>query len=93
MASLDVIMGKPQNKRKLEKALENAFHRDPFGFFKTVLMPLMPKESRLALEPQGVVRWQTLLGTTVTREELENAPRGALGPARRTLPEGEKRRG
>ncbi len=92
LASLDVIMNRPKNKRKLEKALEDAFHRDPFGFFKSVLMPLMPKESRLALEQPGIVQWQTLLGTTVTKEDLENAPRGALNAARRALPEARERK-
>ena len=87
LMKLDEMLSKKRNERVLMQAMEAELLRDPVGFFKSVVMPLLPKESRLSFENEGVVQWQTLLGTTVTKEDLENAPRGALNAARRALPD------
>ena len=87
LIKLDEMLSKRRNERVLMQAMEAELLRDPVGFFKSVVMPLLPKESRLSVENEGVVQWQTLLGTTVTKEDLENAPRGALNAARRALPD------
>ncbi len=78
LMKLDEMLSRKRNARVLMQAMEAELLCDPVGFFKSVVMPLMPKESRLSFENDGVVKWQTLLGTTVTKEDLENAPRGAL---------------
>jgi hypothetical protein len=62
MAKLDQIMGRKRNLAVLEKALEAEFKRDPVRFFKGIILPLLPKESKLELDRDGVVRWQSLLG-------------------------------
>ena len=79
MATLDVIMSRNRNKRKLEKALEAEFERDPIRFFKSILMPLMPREAKVACEHGGVVRWQTLLGATVTKADIEGRRKLSAG--------------
>jgi hypothetical protein len=61
-AALDQIMGRKRNLAVLEKALEAEFKRDPVRFFKGIILPLLPKESKLELDRDGVVRWQSLLG-------------------------------
>ncbi len=82
LLKLDEMLSKKRNERVLMQAMEEELLRDPVGFFKSVVMPLMPKESRLSVENDGVVKWQTLLGTTVTKEDFENAPREALPEGR-----------
>ncbi len=62
LAALDQIMGRKRNLAVLEKALEAEFKRDPVRFFKGIIMPLLPKESKLELDRDGVIRWQSLLG-------------------------------
>jgi hypothetical protein len=63
LAELDQLMGCNPNKKKLRKAMQESFDKDPMGFFKTVIMPLLPKESKVKLdEEDGVIRWQSLLG-------------------------------
>ena len=62
LASLDKVIGKRKNLASLEKALELEFRRDPVRFFRSIIMPLLPKESKLELDRDGVIRWQSLLG-------------------------------
>lgn len=62
LAALDKILGRKKNMASLEKALEVEFNRDPVRFFKEIIMPLLPKESKLELDRDGVIRWQSLLG-------------------------------
>ena len=61
LMALDVMLAKRKNRRALEKALEEEFQLDPVRFFRTVVMPLLPREARLSLEPEGVVQWRSLL--------------------------------
>jgi hypothetical protein len=55
-------MGRKRNLAVLEKALEREFLKNPVAFFKGIIMPLLPKESKLELDRDGVIRWQSLLG-------------------------------
>jgi hypothetical protein len=60
LALLDRLMARNKNKKLLEKAMQDLFVKDPMGFFKTVVMPLLPKESKVAME-HGVIEWRSLL--------------------------------
>ena len=62
LAALDRMLGKKRNQSILVKALEQEFQTDPVRFFKTVIMPLLPRESKLKLDHDGVVQWRSLLG-------------------------------
>ncbi len=62
LASLDKIVGRRKNLAALERALEVEFAKDPVRFFRSIIMPLLPKESKLELDREGVIRWQSLLG-------------------------------
>ena len=42
--------------------LDREFAKDPVRFFKTVIMPLLPKESKLKFDQEGVIQWKSLLG-------------------------------
>jgi hypothetical protein len=61
LAGLDQMMARKKNLRMLISALERDFQTDPVRFFKTVIMPLLPRESRLALEQTGIIEWRSLL--------------------------------
>jgi hypothetical protein len=62
LAALDRMLGKKKNQVVLTKALEEEFVKDPVRFFKSVVMPLLPRESKLKLDEEGVVQWRSLLG-------------------------------
>jgi len=61
LAALDRMLGKKKNQTALVKALEADFTADPVRFFKTVVMPLLPRESKLKFDHDGVVQWRSLL--------------------------------
>ena len=44
------------------RALEAELQADPVRFFRGIVMPLLPRESRLALDHDAVVQWSSLLG-------------------------------
>ena len=62
LAELDRMMGRGTNKRLLARALQEEFRKDPMGFFRSVIMPLLPRESKVALDHDGVIQWRSLLG-------------------------------
>ena len=68
LAALDVMLAKRKNQRALVKALESEFLGNPVRFFKTIIMPLLPREAKLSVEHDGVIRWQSLLGRDETVE-------------------------
>ncbi|MCH8512308.1 MAG: hypothetical protein LAT83_11740 [Kiritimatiellae bacterium] len=71
LAALDRMLGKKRNQAVLSKALEDEFVKDPVRFFKTFVMPLLPRESKLKLDEEGVVQWRSLLGTEPEAQEKE----------------------
>ncbi len=68
LMALDAMLAKRKNQRALVQALESDFIGNPVRFFKTVVMPLLPREARLSLEPDGVVQWRSLLGSGEVEE-------------------------
>ena len=63
LAALDKMLGRKKSQDALVKALQLEFDKDPVRFFKTIVMPLLPKESKLQLDREGVIQWRSLLGT------------------------------
>ena len=62
LASLDTLLAKKKNQKALMAALEKDLLRDPVRFFKTVIMPLLPREAKLSFDHEGVIQWKSLLG-------------------------------
>jgi len=48
--------GAEEESGALEKALEVEFAKDPVRFFRGIIMPQLPKESKLELDRDGVIR-------------------------------------
>ena len=64
-ASLDRLLAKKKNQKALIYALEKDLQADPVRFFRTVIMPLLPRESKLSFDHDGVIQWRSLLGGAV----------------------------
>jgi hypothetical protein len=62
LAGLDRLLERKKNQAALIKALEADLHANPVRFFKTVIMPLLPREARLSVDNDGVIQWKSLLG-------------------------------
>ncbi len=62
---MDKLLARKKNQQALIAALEKDLQKDPVRFFKTVIMPLLPKESKLSFDHDGIVEWRSLLGVTV----------------------------
>ena len=62
LASLDKMLAKKRNQQALIRALEGDFLKNPVRFFKTVIMPLLPREAKLSFDHDGVIQWKSLLG-------------------------------
>jgi hypothetical protein len=59
---LDSVMAEEQNKTKLRAAIQAEFDRNPMRFFRTVIMPLLPKDMTLrAAREEGPIQWVSLL--------------------------------
>jgi hypothetical protein len=62
LATLDGILATADNKRKLKKSFQERFDKNPALFFLTFIVPLLPKEAKLTLEPgSGGMQWASLL--------------------------------
>ncbi len=62
LASLDKLLARKKNQRALILALEKELLANPVRFFRTVIMPLLPRESKLSFDHDGVIQWKSLLG-------------------------------
>jgi hypothetical protein len=65
LGALDRITAKDENVRVIEEALEQALREKPLWFFTNIVMPLLPRETRAAVEAcDRVVEWRGLVGVT-----------------------------
>lgn len=55
LAVLDRMLDRASNKKRLRRALQARFNKDPVAFFKTFVMPFCPKEVDSAPTKAGVV--------------------------------------
>ena len=87
LANLDKMLARPRNQGLLIRAMEREFKKDPVRFFRTMIMPLLPREARLEFEHDGVVKWKSLVGggpvdsgqLTVDGEKSEDGGQLAVG--------------
>ena len=62
---LDRLLATTKNKRKIAEALQADIDANPIKFFKTVIMPLLPKEAKLAVQGDNVIEWRSLLDASI----------------------------
>ena len=61
LAALDRVLARKENRKLLIDALEEDFRKNPAHFFKSVIVPLLPKESKLSFDHSGPIVWTSLL--------------------------------
>jgi hypothetical protein len=66
LAGLDKLLARKKNQRALITALEKDLQANPVRFFRTVIMPLLPRESKLSFDHEGVIQWRSLVGSAET---------------------------
>ncbi|MBM4164684.1 MAG: hypothetical protein FJ222_09640 [Lentisphaerae bacterium] len=63
LGALDRITAKEANVKIMERALEKALREKPLWFFTNIVMPLLPRETRAAVEAgDRVIEWRGLMG-------------------------------
>ena len=58
-------------KTTLIRALDDEFKKNPIGFFRTIVMPLLPREAKLSLDHDGVLEWKSMLGSLPATAEAQ----------------------
>jgi hypothetical protein len=61
LAVLDRLVAKKKNQKALMTALEAELQAYPLRFFRRVLMPLLPRDAKLSISPDGIVEWKSLI--------------------------------
>jgi len=69
--ALDKLLARRKTQATLIRALDDEFKKNPIGFFRTIIMPLLPREAKLSLEHDGVLEWKSLIGPS---EPATDAP-------------------
>ena len=62
LAELDRAWALTRNREHLRDFIQAAIDKDPLENFRTYVMPLLPKEGKVAVEHDGIVKWGSLLG-------------------------------
>jgi hypothetical protein len=71
LAELDRLLAGKKTKKALFHALELEFETDTIKFFKTIVMPLLPRDAKLEMEKPGILTWRSLV--TLPQQELTGA--------------------
>ena len=74
LKALDKMIGRKRTEAKMIRALDDYVDKKPLEFIKTIVIPLLPKESKVSMAHDGIVMWRNLLGQDVKAGE---APRDA----------------
>ena len=64
LATLDKLLARKKSQHALIRALEKELLANPVRFFRTMIMPLLPRESKLSFDHAGVIQWKSLLGAS-----------------------------
>jgi len=79
LAVLDEVMAQTPSRKALKAAMEAEFFADPMKFFKSVIMPLLPRDGKMNYNHDVVIQWQSLLSNPandpVGVDELKKLPK------------------
>ncbi len=92
LAGLDNMLAQAADREFLVKALRKEMRKNPIQFFKSVIMPLLPKEASLSVQHDGVVLWRSLLGEEVRPEDVAGGVRMVGETVKKQLAAGEEGR-
>lgn len=64
LALIDRFLSEAETMAALESAMREAFNADPLDFYKKVVAPILPRETRLKVaQAEGIVEWRSILTT------------------------------
>ena len=63
LSVIDALLKDAGNQDILREGLQKRLAKDPVWFFRRIIMPLLPKESSLQIEHDGVIEWRLLSDT------------------------------
>ncbi len=79
LAVLDKLLAGKKTRKALHYALEVEFEKSPINFFKSIVMPLLPRDAKLDSNHDVVIQWQSLLSNPandpVGVDELKKLPK------------------
>ena len=58
---LDRFLARKEIRKALMTALEAELQQHPVRFFRTAVMPLLPRNARLTVPQNGIVKWESLV--------------------------------
>jgi len=71
LAELDRLMARSRSGKSLSAALEAQFKADPVHFFRTIVIPLMPRKARCSVAFARLAWWRRfLLSGRVLKKEV-----------------------
>jgi hypothetical protein len=71
---LDKMLARRKTQATLIRALDDEFKKNPIGFFKNIVMPLLPKEAKLTVDADGVMEWKSMLAPGGPAAMVSQAP-------------------
>jgi hypothetical protein len=69
LGELDALLSEEAARETLREGFQKTLENHPVWFFHRIIMPLLPKESTLSFENDGVMEWK-LLSDTIPIEGL-----------------------
>ena len=97
LLALDELLAEEEEVEGMREALRAYLHKDRIRFFKSIIMPLLPHETKLRIDAEGIIQWQSLLTIAPTPPSLKSiepedtgsAPSAVAGDSERpcALPE------
>lgn len=60
LAILDEMLEEAENLETLKEALAESFKKNPVRFFRQIIMPLLPKDTRVEIAQAGPIVWTRL---------------------------------
>lgn len=61
--AVDQMLQSDDNQQALLDGLQASLTKDPVSFFRTIIMPMLPKEASVNIEHNGVIEWRLLSHT------------------------------
>ena len=75
LATLDRLLAKSRNRKTLLAAMEARLEENPALFFRKVVMPLLPRDTTLSVESDGVLEWRSLPTEKPVSNAQKDGPR------------------
>ena len=86
LAGLDKLLARKRNQNALIAALEKDLLSNPVRFFKTVIMPLLPRESKLSFDHEGVIQWKSIPGASADQKKVKDRGQRVAGELPEEMP-------